>query len=107
MPEITKENRTVMYSLADNGEVIKHELPFNANEKTGMQILEGYIKKGYMFDDPRKKVNEPIIVGSLAELEKVLKKPVEVPEWGYFCTQCNKVHNRNSKLGKSHMIRGG
>ena len=76
MPEVTKEYRTIMYSLGEKGEVVVHKLPYNANEKLGMEILQKYVKRGFMFDDPRKGngSGEPEVV---VTKEVVTNKPEE------------------------------
>ena len=52
MPEVTEGKRTIMYSVAENGTVIRHKFPWDANNKFGMQKLQKMVAKGYSFTDP-------------------------------------------------------
>ena len=51
---MAEEYRTIMYSVGVKGEVITHRFPWNADEKIGMQKLQGFLRRGFTFDDPRK-----------------------------------------------------
>ena len=50
-------NRTLMYSIGENGIVI-HKLPYDSSDKVGMEVLQRFIKKGYTFEDPMKGITE-------------------------------------------------
>ena len=95
MPQVTREYRTIMYSYKQNRDgtldkshVIVHQLPHNANEKYGMAKLQNYVKRGFMFDDPRVergnglpevKVTDQVDLGKPERVEAV-EVPPEAPE---------------------------
>ncbi len=118
----TQEYRTIMYSIRkteEGEEVVVHRLPWNANEKYGMQKLQKMLDRGFTFKDPRKGNGgvPEVLVTDTVNLEKPIVdfKPPEsmeefvdrsiskVPQWGYFCTKCDKVHNEKSNIGKRHL----
>jgi len=76
MPEVTREYRTIMYSLGEKGEVVVHKLPYNANEKLGMEILKKFVNRGFTFEDPRedKGMSKPEVI---VTKEVVTNKPEE------------------------------
>ena len=89
MVEATQEKRTIMYSYRDNGDVIVHKLPFDANSKLGMQKLQRFVQRGFMFKDPRKPegtgLPEVIVTG-----EANLGKPIQVKAGEFVCQECGK-----------------
>jgi len=88
--EITKEKKTVMYSVEEfkvknpsgarfEKRVVRHVLPFDAQDPIGMQKLQKYMARGYTFEDPRKR-DVPILeeVHPAKVVESVKVEPVSI-----------------------------
>ena len=96
MIQVTSQGRTVMYSRHDDGRVIRHELPWNANEPIGMTKCQKMVDRGFTFDDPvKQEVIRPEVITDRVSID------VEVPVV-YTCIECGKVC-RNAFGLRSHM----
>jgi len=77
----TKQKRTVMYSVEQvqvigkdksrnvEEQVVVHKLPYDGNSRLGMEKLQGFIKRGYTFDDPRK-------AADIGKVASILPEPI-------------------------------
>jgi len=70
-----KEERTIMYSFRENGDVIVHKLPYDASNQYSREKLKKFEARGFTFDDPRK--GKGVAVPDVMDTGEVEESPAE------------------------------
>jgi len=87
-----------MYSMSENGVVIVHKLPYNGNERDGMNKLQQFVERGFRFEKPEEAKAEVKIEVVKAEevVEEIKVSEAEIKVEGIEaimvpCPECGKL----------------